>query len=402
MKKLSVGLIVFLFSSIVCLNAFALEVESLGVDIHGFIAQGVLKSSHYNYLANDSNRGSFQFNEVGINFSKQVTDNLRIGAQLFSRDLGDVANNKVTLDWAYGDYQYRGWLGVRAGRIKIPLGLFNEIRDLDVLRTCIILPQGIYNDLLRGSMMAQNGIALYGTIPMSVVGTLEYQAQAGVMNVDVSDGTGKSILSTIGAIATAEVSDFNSHTNFAGSLRWNTPLSGLALKASLFQSESDVPMTVTIPTVPPIQMSGDLNIRNMYQMYSAEFIWRDLTLIAEYMTNTPRYEARGSSSSVRVESYYGMASYRFTPWLEVGAYYSETYPDASDKKGDRYLAPGMHDYWGWQKDASTFARFDVNDYLILKIEGHYVDGTAGVLTIDNPTRDDKNWFYFAAKATFSF
>ncbi len=61
MKKLSVGLIAFLISSIVCLNAFALEIESLGVDIHGFIAQGVLKSSHYNYLANDSNRGSFQF-----------------------------------------------------------------------------------------------------------------------------------------------------------------------------------------------------------------------------------------------------------------------------------------------------------------------------------------------------
>ncbi|MGB5159306.1 hypothetical protein [Desulfobacterium sp. N47] len=82
-------------------QAVAVEMDALGgVSIHGFISQGFLTSGEYNYLAHNSKTGSFEYNEMGINFSKQVTDKLRIGAQIFSRDLGDVGNNKVTIDWA--------------------------------------------------------------------------------------------------------------------------------------------------------------------------------------------------------------------------------------------------------------------------------------------------------------
>lgn len=68
-----------------------------GIDIHGFISQGFLRSSEYNYLANSSKDGSFQYNEMGINFSKELNDKLRIGLQFFPRDVGDAANNKITV-----------------------------------------------------------------------------------------------------------------------------------------------------------------------------------------------------------------------------------------------------------------------------------------------------------------
>ena len=60
-----------------------------GVDIHGFISQGFIMSDTYNYLTHNSKEGSFDYNEVGINFSKEMTDKLRLGIQLFARDLGD-------------------------------------------------------------------------------------------------------------------------------------------------------------------------------------------------------------------------------------------------------------------------------------------------------------------------
>jgi len=38
------------------------------VAIHGFISQGYLKSDHNDFLA-ETEKGSFQFNEMGLNFS---------------------------------------------------------------------------------------------------------------------------------------------------------------------------------------------------------------------------------------------------------------------------------------------------------------------------------------------
>jgi hypothetical protein len=100
MKKLIV------FMTILTLAGWAIPAAAYevgGVDIHGFISQGFLYSDGYNYLANDTEDGSFEYNEMGINFSRQMTDKLRIGVQFFSRDLGDAANNKITVDWAYAE-----------------------------------------------------------------------------------------------------------------------------------------------------------------------------------------------------------------------------------------------------------------------------------------------------------
>ena len=62
--------------------------------------------------------GTFEFNEFGINFGKELTDKLRVSIQFFSKDLGSYGNNKVVLDYAFGDYRWKDWLGVRAGLLK--------------------------------------------------------------------------------------------------------------------------------------------------------------------------------------------------------------------------------------------------------------------------------------------
>ena len=97
----------------------ALPVQAEDVDIHGFLAQGYLKTDKNNFLA-DTEDGTFEFNEMGINFVTGVTDRLRIGIQFFARDIGDLGNDEIVLDWGYGDYLWREWLGFRAGLIKIP------------------------------------------------------------------------------------------------------------------------------------------------------------------------------------------------------------------------------------------------------------------------------------------
>ncbi|MDA8139591.1 MAG: hypothetical protein M0036_13155, partial [Desulfobacteraceae bacterium] len=365
-----------------------------GVQIHGFISQGFLYTDTYNYLANDTKDGSFEYNEMGINFGKQLNDKLRIGMQLFSRDLGDAANNKVTVDWAYADYRWQDYLGLRAGRIKLPIGFYNETRDMDMLRTSIVLPQGIYNDLLRDNMIAANGVSLYGNVGLKAAGSLEYQLLAGVTQADVDNGVGKYTNSGLAPLGGTLDGDIKSDTSYAGALRWETPLKGLRVGYSIINSPF-IQVPVRFGAM-PLEIDASRNV----QIYSAEYTWRDLIVAAEYMIRKDESTIMGLTTSTTAESYYLSAAYRFVDWFTLGAYYSEFYPNKDHKDGDNLAIANN----AWEKDLALTLRFDINDYWIFKIEGHAVNGTANVLCSDNPGNDfaDSQWYYGAAKLSFSF
>src|SRR5580658_1233630 len=53
--------------------------------VHAFVSQGFIKSSANNYLSY-SQRGAFDYTEAAVNIAKNLTDDLRVGAQLFTRD----------------------------------------------------------------------------------------------------------------------------------------------------------------------------------------------------------------------------------------------------------------------------------------------------------------------------
>ena len=63
--------------------------------------------------------------------------------------------------------------------MKKPAGLYNETRDVDMLRTSILLPQGVYNDSWRDATLSITGFGLYGTFDLSSAGAVNYQVQVG-------------------------------------------------------------------------------------------------------------------------------------------------------------------------------------------------------------------------------
>ena len=103
------------------------------LELRGFVSQGFLKTTANDYLV-DSSRGSSAFSEAGINFTTQLTDKLQVGVQLFAFDLGTTGAFAVRADWFYLDYRARDWVGVRAGRLKIPYGLYNHVSDIESSR----------------------------------------------------------------------------------------------------------------------------------------------------------------------------------------------------------------------------------------------------------------------------
>ncbi len=417
-KRLFFLFAVFLFSIFILLPAGVFAGEGFKVDINGYISQGFLVSNGNNYLA-DTEEGSFQFNELGINFSTELTDKLRVGIQLAARDLGDLGNDKIIVDWAYADYRWRDWLGIRVGIIKIPIGLYNKTRDLDMLRTSVLLPQSIYSETFRDSLTSVKGFGGYGNVPLKGLGDFSYQVLFGTMNIDKEGGTSKAAE----AGGDLKVKKYEVNKVYCWAVDWETPLEGLRIGASQVYTDleaiSVLTKDITVPvSFPPYTLTiaerGTNTVfhipRFLQTVYSVEYTWRDLVLAAEYgredqdvVNRIPGMEPMEWKR--QFEMVYAGATYRFSNWFETGIYYSAIYVDRNDRDGTK--TPYAPTFSAFQKDACLSFRFDLNDRWIFKLEGHLMDGVALCFPQDNLNNDgvpgyDRKWFLLAAKMTFSF
>lgn len=373
-----------------CVGWSALAFDADRIQIHGFASQGYLKSDHYDYLVAETADGTVEFNEFGLTVLSDLNDHLRLGIQVFARDLGDNGNDKLGVDWAFGDYRYRNWFGVRFGKIKKAFGLYNQIRDIDAARTGVFLPLGVYPEDGRVGQQSIKGVAVYG----SVSGGIEYQAQYGTL-----DSEFEALVRDNPDLVSAEVSD----DNYVLHLGWNAPLDGLRLVGT-FNHEGWFQVTEADPE------NWETDIARDAWVVGLEYMIGDVTCAAEYtqfdfemnITGFPVYEWT-------TEAYYGLVAYRLLDWFELGASYSVVYSDKDDKKGTRYDGQALPRALGWSKDLAITTRFDLGDAWIIKLEGHWLNGLyatttdGGFTTLEDYGDDpDENGFLAAAKITFSF
>jgi len=366
--------------------------------LHAFVSQGFIKTTENNYLA-ESERGSLEFTEAGINVTKDLTDKLRVGMQLFARRIGPIGGFSVQFDWFYLDYRFFDWLGVRVGRTKLPFGLYNETSDVDAARVPVLLPQSVYPIQNRDFLLAQTGAELYGLVPIGDAGQLEYRLYGGTLFLDAAlEGADDTIVS----VSTPYI--------VGGRLMWLTPLEGLQLGGSIQALELDIEYKPPEALVAALQAQGllppnfsenvDLKIPAVLALGSVEYAAGGLLLSAEYgrwytkiRSSIPVIVPESSPVS---ERFYVMASYRINEWLVPGAYYAGLFPDVDRRTGiDKY----SHDF------AAT-VRFDVNEHWLWKLEGHYMRGTANLstnLNDDAPLNTlERDWGAFFVKTTAYF
>ncbi|MGD9161336.1 MAG: hypothetical protein PVG39_23180 [Desulfobacteraceae bacterium] len=385
----------------------AYEVED--VNIHGFISQGYLQSSDNNFHSK-SKDGTFEYSEIGINFSKELTDSLRLGMQLFSRDLGSNGNNEIKLDWAFGDYRWKDWLGVRVGKIKTPHGLYNETRDVDMLRNSVFLPQSVYSEILRDPALALQGVGIYGSIESEALGSFSYQAMGGTQNIEANETTSQALQGLSTSTTIVENDGFDVDHKYAFSLVWDTPMEGLRL--SVTHSTSKIMVNSHITAEMRGNPAGTFIGREIKKLdnnvYSLEYVWNDLILVGEYIVlkKTQRLILDTDFwdwANTKSDGWYLGGAYRLAHWVELGSYYSESYNNADDRDGVK----GAYDpnHRAYSKDLALTLRFDINDYWVIKLESHSIKGTNGISSLDisaDPNKIEKDWNLFAAKTTFSF
>ncbi len=372
------------------------EGDVLSVDVHAFVSQGFILSTNNNYLADDTTHGSFQFSEVGLNFTKSLTDNLRVGLQFFAEDLGPTGNYTPTLDWFYLDYRWKDWLGFRTGRVKIPFGLYNEIQDVDSARVPVLLPQSVYPIENTNYLLAQTGGELYGYLKSHAAGALEYRAYGGTIFVDT----------LVPPDSPYQVQGLNVPYVVGGRLLWETPLDGLRFAGSIQALKLDATLLVNAmaatPTLPAIPGGSTmLEVPAELWVASVEYAAHDLVLAAEYS----RWYVQSNSSDAAVvpraplstsEHGYVMATYRAASWLQPGMYYALEFPNIDNRSGRQ----------NFQHDVATTLRFDINHHWLVKLEGHFMSGTA---ELDSSLNNNvplsvlpQNWEVFLAKTTAYF
>ncbi len=357
------------------------------IEVHGFVSQGFILTMHNDYLAEGTTDGSFEFSELGLNFTKQLSDSLRTGVQFFAHDLGPIGNYEVKADWFYMDYRFQDWLGLRAGRLKIPYGLHNEVQDVDAARVPVLLPQSVYPLQTREILFSQTGGELYGFGRLGALGALSYRLFGGTIFLDADE------LTPAGAAFELE---FQVPYVLGARLLWETPLPGLTLGASVQKVRLDT--SVVVPSAVPLFV---IESRSLLWVTSLEYAVAGLMLTAEYS----RWHAEQTSTNLELsppieetsERAYVMGSYSVTSWFTPGLYYSLLFPNVSNRSGKENV----------QHDVAATLRFDLTPHWLLKLEGHYMSGTAGLfnpLRINPPdlSRARENWTAYFLKTTVSF
>ena len=410
MKRIHAQLIIWVLMMVMVsgVDGFA---ES--VAIHGFITQGYLKTDKNNYLA-DTEKGSFEINEMGINFNTYLNDDTKIGIQFFARDLGDLGNDKVTVDWAYADRQLREWLGLRVGIMKIPHGFYNESRDCDMMRTSILQPQGVYNEPWRGALYDLTGVGIYGNL----INHISYECQAGL----IEEGTDGGMAKKFNDLVKSRVDRILGHWGTVMNVQCYDLIEGLRFGGSLVVWTWDMDITLYPSEKFPFPSPTHAYSDNEGQVWtgSIEYTRGKFLFSSEYTItyfNIPMqiYLMNGALTvhntlKNHMLGYYYNTSYRFTEWFEAGLYYSTFYYNKDDRQGkssdlvDKY---GWKDYYSWSKDTCLSLRFDLNANWIFKLETHYNDGFYNGFVNMNMNDDGsfdvaRYWWLFGAKIMFVF
>jgi len=375
--KLSIGVLLMALSAGVLPGQVDLHLGGRPVHLHSFASQGFLWSNDNNYLAMPTSSGSAAFTDFGFNVSTSLTDRLRVGAQIFDRNVGRLGNFQPELDWAFADYRFRDWFGVRGGKVKTSIGLYNDTQDMEFLHTWALMPQSVYPVDVRGDTIAHIGADIYGNLPIRKAGTFSYTFYGGSRPNDPDGGylyglsTSSRVADPSGGfkyiLSQTKKLDYYGGPVYGADLRWMTPLKGFLAGMSYMRQHNTTTGFYLAPLKIAYKMEQPYNPTSAFYV---EYSLGNLKLAGEYRRevkvgwfNAPTGAAVFAEENAR--SGYLSASYRFARWLELGTYHSRYIANWVANHGD----PRNHVF-----DQTVTARFDFNRFLDFKVEGHLIDG----------------------------
>ncbi|RDH87164.1 MAG: hypothetical protein DIZ77_18610 [endosymbiont of Seepiophila jonesi] len=323
-------------------------------------------------------------------------ENLQISGQLLSLTAGEMQDGSLSLDYGLLDYNFanfdNGNLGLRLGRVKTPIGLYNDTRDVAFTRPTNFLPQSIYFDKVRNLELSNDGFQIYGDLQADW-GDLLFQ---GGMGKPVTDENVE--YAYLGNDWQGELSgDFF----FLGRVIYELDAGRIRLSATIADGDLDFEPG---PTDPFSNGTVGIQLRVLSFQYNAE----DWHFTTEYMQedviNRDLGAFRPDMDSTAEGYYLQLAHDLFSDW-EIIARYDVSYLNRDDRDGTKQEAGpfGIPAHNMFAKDWTLGLRWDITPAFMVRGEYHWVDGTAWLSSRENNFfQTERYWQMFSLLASYRF
>lgn len=307
----------------------AMAQQSKAPVFHVFGGWAYGKTDGNNYLAG-THAGSFDNASLALNVSDAPLENLRLEGQLFvARDQG---TNELLIDFAFAEWRISDALRLRAGKIKHPFGIYNEVYEVGTLRPFFALPQSEYGPV---GVLAEgySGVGVSGTRRMGSSWSLQYDAYFGSLNLPFND------FNVEGHRGAREQHDLNVKEVLGGRVVFDTPVEGLSFGGSAYRGKI---------------AAGAVTLRHSAGGMQFEYLTDRISLRTEW--------TRVETGDDTEHAAYVESAYRFTPhWQGAARYDFLRENDArSDLGRHREKALGIN-YW-------------FTPQFVLKLSAHEIDG----------------------------
>jgi len=385
-----------LFFIFLCQPAYSIEIME-DVYVHGFLTQGAFYTSENNYNGESDGQFSFEQTEIGLNAFWQANEKIDFSAQILYRQAGAVESGDIRLDYGMMDINLfnniDNQVGLRLGRIKNAIGLYNETRDVAFTTPSILLPQSIYLERSRSLFVSADGAHIYSKHQLAD-GWLSFDFGYGLMQND-NDEIQKLMF---GPIAQGELQAEDA--SFMGQIKYNIQSD----KYIFALSYADLTLDYTPGTYDPIAAG---TARFSPYVLSAQYNGEKIGLTAEYYYSRNQFRDFGPYSpdyTPITTNWYLQGSYRLTPKWQTILRYDVNYLNKDDKSGSVFEQIGLPAHMGFTKDWMIGLRWDISPSLMIRGEYHTINGTSWLSSADNKDRHatEQYWDLFALQISYRF
>ena len=331
---------------------------------HGFASVGFIDTTGNNFYGDTRNGGEFDYYELGLNGFAQLLPNLSISGQILSRKAGATDEGKLRLDYGFLDLkvlnQDTSSAGIRVGRVRNPMGFYNESRDVVFTRPSILLPQSTYLEGtgIRELIFSSDGAQLYGDWDHDTSHTSLRLTLA--LDQHVSGQTKKNLIGD------------SPPPLDAANVKLRSPIFAQILhemdggRERFAFSYVDAMLTGDIV---PINAPASLAAR--FYILSAQYNAENWSLTSEYTLSSSTYEILGMTNRNHSDGIYLQYQYRFSPEWTGLLRRDLSYPDRSNR-GDNV-----------SRDTTLGLRWLPDPDWLVSGEFHRIRGTGGIPSADN-------------------
>jgi len=361
--------------------------------LHGFLTLGYVKTSANSFFG-DSESGSLEYSELGLNASYRFNPQLLVSAQLLSRTAGEMYDGSPSLDYGLLDYTpyttETGRFGTILGRFKNPMGFYNETRDVASTRPSIFLPQVVYWDRVRNMVFANDGGMLYANMYR---GLHSFYLNLFAGKTPIDENVEKSYLP-----AQLDPDLTQQGLTKGGRLlyEWDGGRLRLALSGATLSLDGEMAGGL---------LNGMVDID--FWIASAQYNQGPFSLTMEYMNEPIEYNGFNNLmdfGNTTVDGYYLQGDYRLSPDWEVLMRYEEGHFDKHDRDGSDVIIPGTPAYNHYTRGLTVGLLWEPTESLLMRAEYSRIDGTMFLSNLENPDpmATQRSWNMFAFLISYSF